>query len=39
MSGLLTEHVKFVAPAKRLFRQGRNSFGVFAVDQKNCASL
>ena len=30
-NGLFTEHVKFVAPAKRLSRQGRNSGGVLLL--------
>ena len=30
-NGLLTDHMKFVAPAKRLSRQGRNSGGVLLL--------
>ena len=35
VNGLVTEHVKFVAPAIRLSRQGRNFGGVFVANQKN----
>ena len=34
-NGLFTEHVKFVAPAKRLSRQGRNSGGVLLLIKRS----
>ena len=33
-NGLFTEHVKFVAPTKRLSRKGRNSGGVLLLTRR-----